>query len=273
MAVKHCTGKNGSGGGNCGHQHSSVARQSRNADYQQSQAVQDVMQSGGNGVGTVSARSSLPPNQFSAPADPLALVTQMDARAAGYLTTASITTFLESMMFDQDMHNDSTSGYQSYLNRFGLPEQVGARFRNRFDGTRHATSELAQARELESLSTRYENLGTYLDAGVRYVSNDAARIDIGNCRDSCAANPGWGAWSCAAGGGRSMALCPAFWTTMSDGERATAIIHELVHMRYHFANHNFSNERQRGRNPECYASFLADFFGFASNYSGQCPPV
>jgi hypothetical protein len=70
-----------------------------------------------------------------------------------------------------------------------------------------------------------------------------------------------------------MAFCPAFWTTMSDGERATAIVHELVHMRYHFPNHNFGNERQRGRNPECYASFIADFFGIQSNYSDQCPPV
>lgn len=273
MAVKHCTGKNSSSRGNCACQSPSVARQSRNTEYRQSQVVQDVMQGSGNGAGTVSARSSLPPNQFSAPADPLALVVQMDARAASYLSAASVVTFLESMMFDQNMHRASSNGYQSYLNRFGLPEQVGRRFRNRFDGTEYATSAVAQARELESLSDRYESLGTHLDAGVRYVSNDAARINIGNCRDSCAANPGWGAWSCSAGGGRSMALCPAFWTTMSDGERATAIVHELVHMRYRFANHNSGNERQRGRNPECYASFIADFFGISSSYSGQCPPV
>ncbi len=264
MAVKYCTGK---------HNSAAPVRRTQSARpalyQQQSTAVQDVMQ--GSAVGTVSRRSSLPANLHSAPADPTAVVTAADTAASGYVTSASIFSFLDSMMLDMAMNNSSSNSFQAYLNRFDTAEQVGARFRNRFSGQTYATEAQAQARELESLSTRFENIQTYLDAGIRYISNDRSRVTIGSCRDRCSAHPGWGAWTCPERSARAIALCPLFWPA-STNEQATMIVHELAHLRYGFDAHNAGNQRQRGRNPECYASYVADLFGFSSA-SNQCPTV
>lgn len=264
MAVKYCTGK---------HNSAAPVRRTQSTRpvlyQQQSTAVQDVMQ--GSAVGTVSRRSSLPANLNSAPADPTAIVTAADTAASGYVTSASIFSFLDSMMLDMAMNNSSSNSFQAYLNRFDTPEQVGARFRNRFSGQTYATEAQAQARELESLSTRFENIQTYLDAGIRYISNDRARVNIGSCRDRCSAHPDWGAWTCPERSARAIALCPLFWRA-STSEQATMIVHELAHLRYGFDAHNAGNQRQRGRNPECYASYVADLFGFSSA-SNQCPSV
>jgi hypothetical protein len=169
------------------------------------------------------------------------------------------------------MNMASITSYQHYLARFDTPELVGTRYRNRFNGQTYATETQAQARELESLSGRYDNLLTYLDAGIRYISNDSASLNIGNCRDRCNANPGWGAWTCSQFSAHAIALCPLFWTS-SASERTSIIIHELAHMRFGIRNHNAGNQRQRGANPECYASYVADVLGFSS-FSGQCPTV
>lgn len=264
MAVKYCTGK-----------HNSAAPVRRTQPtrpvlyQQQATAVQDVMQ--GSAVGTVSRRSSLPANLHSAPADPTAVVTAADTAATGYVTSASIFSFLDSMMLDMAMNNSSSNSFQAYLNRFDTPEQVGGRFRNRFSGQTYATEAQAQAREFESLSTRFENIQAYLDAGIRYISNDRTRVTIGSCRDRCSAHPTWGAWTCPERSARAIALCPLFWPATT-GEQATMIVHELAHLRYGLDAHNAGNQRQRGRNPECYASYVADLFGFSSA-SNQCPTV
>lgn len=264
MAVKYCTGK---------HNSAAPVRRTQSARpvlyQQQSTSVQDVLQN--SAVGTVSRRSSLPANLHSAPADPTSVVTAADTAASGYLTSASIFSFLDSMMLDHSISSSSSNSFQAYLNRFDTAEQVGARFRNRFSGETYATEAQAQARELESLSTRYENIQTYLDAGIRYISNDRTRVSIGSCRDRCSAHPGWGAWTCPERSARAIALCPMFWSA-SASEQATMIVHELAHLRYGFAAHNAGNQRQRGRNPECYASYVADVFGFSS-FSNQCPTV
>ena len=264
MAVKYCTGK---------HNSAAPVRRTQSARpvlyQQQSTSVQDVLQN--SAVGTVSRRSSLPANLHSAPADPTSVVTAADTAASGYLTSASIFSFLDSMMLDHSISSSSSNSFQAYLNRFDTAEQVGTRFRNRFSGQTYATEAQAQARELESLSTRYENIQTYLDAGIRYISNDRTRVSIGSCRDRCSAHPGWGAWTCPERSARAIALCPMFWSA-SASEQATMIVHELAHLRYGFAAHNAGNQRQRGRNPECYASYVADVFGFSS-FSNQCPTV
>ncbi|OZY87438.1 hypothetical protein CBP51_10810 [Cellvibrio mixtus] len=278
MAVKYCTGKRSPASNTRRMAHTTNTVSSRSSDafpYQQNLAVQQLLQSNSahssNAVGTVSRRSSLPPNLHSAPADPRAVVDTADTRASGYLASASIFSFLDSMMLGMSMSTASSTSYQAYLDRFDLPEQQGARFRNRFSGTTYATSNEAQQQELESLSTRYENLQAYLDGGIRYLSNNTSALTIGGCRDRCSANPGWGAWTCSERSARAIALCPPFWSATA-GEQATMIVHELAHMRYQIRNHNAGNARQRGSNPECYASYIADLFGFSS-YSNQCPRV
>ncbi len=262
MAVKYCTGK----------RQSTAARPTRAkaALYQQqASSVQDVLHSGAQG--TVSRRSSLAANTNGAPADPRTAVDGADGRANGLLTSASIFSFLDSMGLDMNLARARSASMQAYLDRFDVPEAVGARFRNRFTGDSFATQNEAEARELESLSTRFDNLLSYLDAGIRYVANDSTRVRLGTCRDRCSAHPGWGAWTCAERATHAIALCPIFWSSSTD-EQAVMIVHELAHQRYGLTAHNFGSQRQRARNPECYASYIADAFGFAP-FSGQCPTV
>ena len=274
MAVKHCTGKRSPA--SIG-RHATVARSAsapREAPYQQVSAVQDVIQnpgSGGGGSGTVSVRSSVPANMHSAPADPLAMVTAADASATGQLTAATLFPALSAMFIESDMDPTTTAGFTAYVSRFDRPEEVRGRFRNRFSRATFATENEAMVSELNSLSNRFSSLGTFLDGGIRYISNSTAGLRLGSCRaDSCAAHPLWGAWTCSSGA-RSIALCPLFWPE-GNSQQAGIIVHELAHMRFGMTNHDAGNQRQRGRNPECYASYVADLFGYSS-FSGQCPSV
>ena len=278
MAVKYCTGKRSSAVTGR-RSHSSAQPSQQPALYQQqAPAVQAILQppaalhtSGTQGQGSLRANSTLAPNQFSAPADPTAVVTTADGRASAFLSSASIFSLLDGFSLSQSLAGPTSTSMQAYLDRFGPPEQRGQQFRNRFSGASFATRNEAQSAELDSLSTRFSNLGDYLDAGIRYRSNDRTRINIGSCKDRCSAHPGWGAWTCDNRAAHAIALCPLFWSA-SDDERATIIIHELAHMRYQLGNHNFGSVRQRGRNPECYASYAADLFGISS-FSGQCPVI
>ncbi len=266
MAVKYCTGKSSS---------SSSTRRTHNASAnaspatQQSLAVQEVMR--GPATGTVGANSALTPSLNTAPANSASVVATADGAADAYLTSAAIFSGLAAFSIGQSINAQSAVSYQAYLSRFGAPEQVGARFRNRFTGSTFATTTLATESELDSLSTRFENLQSYLGAGIRYLSNNTSNITIGSCRTRCSAHPAWGAWTCPESGSHAIGLCPPFWNA-SRGEQGTMIIHELAHQRYQLENHNAGSLRQRGRNPECYASYAADLFGFSS-YSGQCPPI
>lgn len=266
MAVKYCTGKSSPSSTT---RRSHLAGANASPAMQQSLAVQEVMR--GPATGTVGANSSLTPNQNTAPANSVSVVTTADGAADAYLTVASMFTGLDALAISQAINTQSSVSYQAYLSRFGAPEHVGARFRNRFSGATFATTNLATESELNSLSTRFENLQSYLGAGIRYLSNNTANINIGSCRTHCSAHPGWGAWTCPERGSHAIGLCPPFWNA-TRGEQGTMIIHELAHQRYQLENHNFGSLRQRGNNPECYASYVADLFGFAS-YSGQCPPI
>ncbi len=273
MAVKHCTGKcnPGSLGRNAA---VSRAMPAQRQPYQQVSAVQDVIQNpglGGGGSGTVSAHSSLPANMHSAPADPLSVVTAADASATGQLTAAILFPALSAMFIESAMDPTSTAGFTAYVARFDRPEEVRGRFRNRFTRATFATENEAMASELNSLSDRFASLGTFLDGGIRYISNSTGGLRLGSCRaDSCAAHPLWGAWTCSSGA-RSIALCPLFWPE-GNSQQAGIIVHELAHMRFGMTNHDAGNQRQRGRNPECYASYVADLFGYSS-FSDQCPSV
>jgi hypothetical protein len=267
MAVKYCTGKRSARSVGRG----AIVAHATPAQHQPRQqvpAVQDAIS--GKGMGSVSARSSLPPNEHSAPADPTSVVTTADADAQSQLVSATIFPALSAMFIDNAMDPSSTAGYTAYLARFDRPEEVSGRFRNRFSRTLFATENEAIVSELNSLSGRFSALGAYLDGGIRYISNSSARIRIGGCRDSCDAHPNWGAWTCFQRSARTIALCPLFW---GDGtERGNIIVHELAHLRFGLVNHDFANQRQRARNPECYASYVADILGYSS-FSGQCPSV
>lgn len=272
MAVKYCTGKRSA---HTVGRHAAVARavQPQRQPYQQVSAVQDAMYGNSNNksAGVVSARSSLPADEHSAPADPTSVVTTADASAQGQLSAAVLFPALSAMFIENGMDPSTTTSYTAYLARFDRPEEIDGRFRNRFSRTMFATENEAMTSELNSLSDRFSSLETYLASGIRYISNSTTRVRVGSCRDRCSAHAGWGAWTCSERGARAIALCPLFWAE-GTSQQAGMIVHELAHMRFGITNHDAGTQRQRARNPECYASYVADLFGYSS-FSGQCPSV
>jgi hypothetical protein len=71
---------------------------------------------------------------------------------------------------------------------------------------------------------------------------------------------------------RTIGICPNFWALAGDSQRAGALIHEAMHMRFDFANHSVASLAARGRNPECYTSMVADTFRFQP-FDARCPPI
>ena len=273
MSVRYRTGMR---------RHRCSAQRMRAPTHQQSSSVRDALydQSGTQtgdtaaaGMATVAPRSSLPPNANSAPANPRAVVNIADARAQGYLDSAAVLTNLASFAISQGINMTANSTLQAYQDRFGDPQRVGRRYRNRFTGHTYAHQADAQAGELDSLSNRYQQMSDYLGAGIRYITNSNTRIRIGRCRDRCSSHPAWAAWSCNDRRAHAIALCAPYWTLPAgDSHRGIAIVHELAHLRLQLLRHNAGNQWQRGRNPECYASFVADLFGITP-FDGQCPPT
>jgi hypothetical protein len=68
---------------------------------------------------------------------------------------------------------------------------------------------------------------------------------------------------------RRIEICPHFWD-LTDSEQTIAIIHEAAHMLFDFAHHGSAARAARGRNPECYASFVADIFNITP-FDTRCP--
>ncbi|MGB3610175.1 MAG: M35 family metallo-endopeptidase [Cellvibrio sp.] len=268
MAVKHCTGKRST---HTPGRHPGVARalHPQRQPYQQVVAVQETIHSSGSG--TVSARSSLPANEHSAPSDPTSVVTAADASASGQLSAAVLFPMLSAISIEHGVDPSTTTSYNAYLARFDRPEEINGRFRNRFSRAMFSTENEAMTSELNSLSDRFSSLETYLAGGIRYISNSDTRVRVGTCRDRCSAHPQWGAWTCSERNARAIALCPLFWRAGAS-QQAGIIVHELAHMRFGIANHDAGTQRQRARNPECYASYVADLFGYRP-FSAQCPSV
>lgn len=280
MALKHCTLKRAA---KSTRNTATTTARSGHAGLQQDVEVRDFLQGAtqlqpsapvqSDAVASVAANSVIPANLHSAPADPNAVVTSSDARAGAYLTSATLFTSLASFSLDQQMNLSNSRAYQAYLSRFGPAPASGSQFRNRFTGTRYGTEAEAQARELESLSTRFGRLNDYLDGGIRYRSNSNRLITLSNCRDRCSAHPDWVMWTCHRRNTHGIALCPAFWSLAGgDSQRAVGIIHELFHQRYARGGHGSANAVQRKNNSECYGSFAADVFGVRP-FDNRCPPV
>ena len=158
----------------------------------------------------------------------------------------------------------------AYEHRYGRPEQVGARFRNRFTAATFATENEAMASEMDSLNNRYSRISDFFDADVRYVCSSATGSrTVGQCTDDCRP-AGRFAWTCV-GGPRAIVLCPHFWD-LSIQERAYGLIHEAAHILFNLNNHASGSLRARGANPECLASLLAEA-GSSATADTRCPPI
>ncbi len=264
MSVRHCTGKRSQ---------SSVTPGSRRAhSYQQSSDVRDVMYGNGNGQATVTAYNACSAKTNPAPANAASIIDTADSSASGFLQSASMFSFLAGFGEEHNLQSQS-AGVQAYESRFGNPEQVGRRFRNRFTGDTYATESAAKTQELYSLSDRFDKLSAYLDAGIRYRCNTNSNINIATCTDRCSSHPDGVLWTCSNRAAHAIAVCPSFWSLSGgDAQRAIGIIHELAHQRFEIRNHLHGNQRQRAANPECYASYVADNFG-VTPFDTQCPPV
>lgn len=218
---------------------------------------------------TPNASSSCTANVHGAPADPIAELAADDARAQTLALGASNVLALEALTFADPTFGRSYVS-EAYERRFGLPPSAaGGRFRNRFAGTLHATQDIAMAGEMMALSDRYRVLSTFLAGPIRYRCPGTSPITL----PGCAAGLCGGSLAMSCPGGNQIAVCPSFWTfplMQSLEQRGGNMIHEAVHMRLGFRPHALGTVDQRGRNPECYAAFLGDIYGFQSDDTGDC---
>jgi hypothetical protein len=221
---------------------------------------------------TVSPASSrCAANVNGAPANPLDELDVADRRAQSMALGSSHVLFVESLV-----HRDPTFGpgeaFAAYQRRFGRPDVTSTgRFRNRFTGAVRASEDDVITAELQVLSDRFARLHRFLAGDIRYRCPGTRTIDIGECRGRCGTDDV--AITCGAGrDDRKIGICPDFWNISANDQRAGGLIHEAVHMRFDVSGHASASRAQRGRNPECFTSFVADLFGF-SPFDPRCPAI
>lgn len=234
------------------------------------------------------------PNVHNAVDDPVAALTSMDDLARERLRGASNALFLASFRSPppsggaaagpigpaqfRNLFGDPSSGrtevLDAYHRRFGPPQAVSGGFRNRFSGAVLPTIEDTESEELRVLSGRLLRMHNYLNGTIRYSCRPQnGTFTVGGCPNSRCQERGqlFNAVTCAPTDRREIALCPVFWDDSPEGGALT-IIHESVHMLFNIRRHPSATAAQRGRNPECYASFVADLYGLTP--SGMyCDPV
>jgi hypothetical protein len=217
------------------------------------------------------ATSRCPANTHGSPADPMAAITEADARAQLMALGSSHLLFVEALTRDDATLGGPSAVSAAYLRRFGHPPAASrGRFRNRFDSRLHATENEAIRAEMLFLSRRFETLHTFIAGPIRYRCPGTSVFTLPGC---AAGRCGADEIGSSCPGGRQIAACPLFWTdpTMTNADqRGANIIHEAVHMRLRFRPHGTATVEGRGRNPECYAAFVADVYGFVSNDQTDC---
>jgi hypothetical protein len=165
------------------------------------------------------------------------------------------------------------SGFNAYQRRFGNPVAVGARFRNRFDGSMHNTLPLAQASEMNSLSARLARVEHLLGQDLHYRCTSAGTsIRVGNCSYDCHNND---ALESCSTGDRNIIICPPFWDLLPE-QQGLGIIHEGFHIVFGLDDHDTKpyaqSFAQRRAEPECYTSFVADVNG-VTPFDPSCPII
>ena len=211
---------------------------------------------------------SCPANRAGAPADPFTALDAIDRAAQGLAEAMAIFGYISSVLNPAT----GTSAFDlAYQTRFGRPQAVGARFRNRFTGALRATEEEAAQEEITVIADRFSAIRDLLGGSIRYKCRaPGSNYTLGGCTGSCSG--GRAAEACSSDHQRAIGICPPFWRYPVDNQRAAGLIHEAAHMRFGFSAHGSGNRVQRGRNPECYASMVADTFGFAV-FDRRCPPI
>jgi len=212
-------------------------------------------------------------NVHNAPADPLAIIQQMNDKAELMSLGTSHLLFSESLFIQSPTFGPSTT-FNFYRRRFGDPVASGTRFKNRFNDTLHNTLLLAQASELQFLSVRLQNISRFLGRNLHFKCTGTSHTTIGNCSHHCEAGNAMA--TCAAGHGNTVAVCPDFWTFGSVDQQAIGLIHEVLHMVHQLGDIDTApyaqSARARRREPECYASLVADIYSIVP-VDPSCPVI
>lgn len=221
-----------------------------------------------NALRTVdAAKLSCPANAAAAGADPAADLVTLDGRAQGLSEATSILAIGASVL---NPAQDSNAFAVSYQTRMGRPQRVGKRFRDRFSGQLFSTEEDAAQEEAGVIADRFIAINDFLAGPITYKCRaNGVTYTLGACTGRCRSS--LIAEACVPNDRRTIGICPAFWGLGSDSERAGTLIHEAAHARLNFSGHGHGSRAQRGRNPACYESIVADLFGFPAD--AKCPPI
>jgi len=218
----------------------------------------------------VVGRLNCNPGAASAPADPNATLTTIDARAHDMAQQIGTDLAADAITVRGGIPAAPSASLQSFIDHFGLPPAERTRFLNRLTGALRPSQEIALSEELRIVSRRFALVARILGDRIHY-SCGAGRINLGGgCADDCSSND-FDAFTCA--GVSGIGLCPSFWTAYADDDaRAAIIVHEMLHMT--FEGIGDETLRGAGRNfrvAGCYEFIVDDVFGTDS--AAPCPAV
>lgn len=217
--------------------------------------------------------TNCPSDRHSAPHEPLTVLAEVNEKAANLALGASHILFSDSL-FMQSAEFGSSGALNLYRQRFGDPVLKAAKFKNRFTASLHKTLLLAQASEMQFLSDRLAAISKFLRRNIHFKCGSTQYITIGNCAPfKCTATAALGTCP-GTDHGNSMIVCPAFWGLADINAQALGMIHEISHMYYKYGDHDTKpyaqTDAQRKREPECYASLVADIHSLAA-LDVSCP--
>lgn len=218
----------------------------------------------------VVGRLNCNPGAASAPADPNATLTTIDARAHDMAQQIGTDLAADAIAVRGGIPAAPSASLQSFIDHFGLPPAERTRFLNRLTGALRHSQDIALSEELRIVSRRFALVARILEDRIHY-SCGAGRINLGGgCADDCSSND-FDAFACA--GISGIGLCPSFWTAYADDDaRAAIIAHEMLHMI--FEEIGDETLRGAGRNfrvAGCYEFIVDDVFGTDS--AAPCPAV
>jgi Domain of unknown function (DUF4157) len=227
-----------------------------------------LQQGGGSAIRRlVHSKSVCPPNAHGAPAKPLDVLTDTDKRAAHLSLGTSHVLNLESVTFTDPVLS-SPQAFNAYKERFGTAPKSGSNWRSRFRKKTFSTEKEAVSHELDAVSENYRKIAKWFEGDVRYRCPGTASYTIPGCAEAKCGT----AFAQSCPGSRTMGVCPAFWSMVSDDSRAATLIHEAVHARLGFRGHKTATLDNRIRNPECYEAVVSDVYGLGLA-SFNCPKV
>jgi hypothetical protein len=202
------------------------------------------------------------PGTNGAPADPVAELTTVEARAQALAQASANLLTISAVLTEQGMRNPTSSVDQAYQNRFGLPPARPGGFLNRLTGNIRPTLDRAISEEMNLLARRFQLIATTFNGFIHYRciggASSFAGCNIPNCTSD--------AWTCT--GVNAIFMCPTFWPV--NNSNSTLLIHEAGHMIWGRVGHGARGSGGNFRHAECYASFVGDLFGIAPG-GPACP--